>query len=134
MKRNALIAIIIAAILLIGGIGIYFSGEKKSSAAPLEPVQAALPPAVDWEECYKFNKQGYEPSLVVDSKGYMYYTAHKNMDDKTTWDYLASWFFVGSPDGKTWASPSEPFPRGNLWKTYAGDEGDLAEPHRGLEK
>jgi hypothetical protein len=56
----------------------------------------------------------------------MYYTAHKNLDDKTSWDYLASWFFVGSPDGKTWKSPSDPVPRGSKWKTELGDEGDIA--------
>ena len=126
MKRNALIALIIVAILLIAGAGFLFSGEKRSSAAPVQPVQVALPPAIEWEQCYKFNKQGYEPSIVVDSQGYMYYTAHKNLDDKTSWDYLASWFFVGSPDGKTWASPNQPPLRGQLWKTYTGDEGDLA--------
>jgi hypothetical protein len=47
MKRNALIALIIVAILLIAGAGFLFSGEKRSSAAPVQPVQVALPPAIE---------------------------------------------------------------------------------------
>lgn len=57
-------------------------------------------------------------------------TAHKDLDRKSTWDYLASWFFISKDGGKTWETPSEPFPRREVWKTYAGDEGDIAKDGR----
>jgi len=126
MQRRMILSVAVVAILLLAAVGYVFTGRQSSAPPPKKVTPVAMPPGMVWDDIYQFNKQGYEPSLVVDSKGYMYYTAHKNLDDKATWDYLASWFFVGSPDGKTWASPSEPFPRGNIWKTYVGDEGDLA--------
>jgi hypothetical protein len=127
MDRKVLFALAAVMLLLLVAVGGYFLlGAKKT--APPAPKAAAPPmaPGIVWDAPYQFGKQGYEPGLVVDSKGYMYYTAHKNMDDKTSWDYLASWFFVGSPDGKTWKSPDQPTVRGQMWKTYAGDEGDIA--------
>ena len=81
---------------------------------------------VDFGSPYVFNKQGYEPGIAVDSTGALYITAHKNLDDKTSWDYLASWFFVSTDEGRSWSSPTEPFPRGALWQTYLGDEGDIS--------
>jgi len=127
MDRKVLFAL--AAVLLLLAVafgGFMMLGGKETP--PPRPKAAAPPmaPAVDWEAPYNFGKQGYEPSLVIDSKGYMYYTGHKNLDDKQSWEYLASWFFVGSPDGKSWQSPSDPPVRGSMWKTYTGDEGDIA--------
>jgi len=125
MKKSSLLAVIVVIILIIAGIGFYFTREKKTTTTTVEVTPVELPPGIVWNPIYKFNKQGYEPGLVVDSKGYMYYTAHKNLDDKSSWEYLASWFFVGSPDGKTWASPADPSIRGQKWKTEQGDEGDI---------
>ncbi|OYT50228.1 hypothetical protein B6U83_00690 [Thermoplasmatales archaeon ex4484_36] len=79
-----------------------------------------------WDEVVELDKWGYEPGIACDSKGTLYMTAHKDLDRKNTWDYLASWFFISKDGGKSWESPSEPFPRGEKWKTYAGDEGDIA--------
>jgi hypothetical protein len=126
MDRKALAALVVIAILLVAGAGYLLLGTRKPPAPGKKAPAVTLSAGVVWDPIYKFGKQGYEPSLVVDSKGYMYYTAHKNLDDKTSWDYLASWFFVGSPDGTSWASPSDPPVRGQKWKTEAGDEGDLA--------
>jgi hypothetical protein len=84
------------------------------------------PVYVTFDDPYEFHKEGYEPSIACNSNGILYYTAHKNLDDKSSWDYLASWFFVSKDDGKTWNSPDEPFPRGAVWQTYVGDEGDIA--------
>ena len=126
MERKALYALIVVAILLLAMGGYLITSEKRSTVPERKMQAPPTAPSIVWDDFYKFNKQGYEPSLVVDSKGYMYYTAHKNMDDKTSWEYLASWFFVGSPDGKSWNSPDQPPVRGQKWKTEAGDEGDLA--------
>lgn len=126
MKMKMILSVAVVAVLLIAGVGYLFGSEKTPSRPVKKTTAVPMPEGVVWEEPYKFGKQGYEPSLVVDSKGYMYYTGHKNLDDKTSWDYLASWFFVGSPDGKTWKSPDQPPLRGQLWKTYTGDEGDIA--------
>ena len=126
MEAKKVFSIAVVAIVLLAGLGYVLTSKPSSSRPPRNVAPVALPPGVSWDAIYKFNKQGYEPSLVVDSKGYMYYTAHKNLDDKTSWDYLASWFFVGSPDGKAWDSPDQPPIRGEKWKTELGDEGDLA--------
>jgi len=126
MERKMVLSVAVVAILLIAAVGYFYSTEEAPGPVSEKAPVAAMPPGVVWDDVYKFSKQGYEPSLVVDSKGYMYYTAHKNLDDKSTWDYLASWFFVGSPDGKSWVSPSDPPIRGQKWKTELGDEGDLA--------
>ncbi|MCI0497071.1 MAG: glycoside hydrolase, partial [Thermoplasmata archaeon] len=69
---------------------------------------------------------GYEPSLAVDSNGNMFYTAHKDLEWETSWDYLASWWFISDDGGQTWRDPSD-----MLWNTvgktvWAGDEGDIA--------
>jgi len=127
MDRKVLYSLAVVMLLLVVAIGGFLMLGGKKPAPPRPKLAApAMAPGVIWDAPYNFGKQGYEPSLVVDSKGYMYYTGHKNMDDKTSWDYLASWFFVGSPDGKSWKSPDQPTVRGHLWKTYTGDEGDIA--------
>ena len=62
-----------------------------------EPEEPEIPPVyVTFDDPYVFNKEGYEPSIAVDSTGALYYTAHKNLDDKSSWDYLASWFFIST--------------------------------------
>jgi hypothetical protein len=94
---------------------------KKAAEPPVEP-----PVYVEFQKPYVFNKEGYEPSIAADSTGAMYYTAHKNLDDRSSWDYLASWFFISTDNGETWEAPTEPFPRGAIWQTYLGDEGDIA--------
>jgi hypothetical protein len=125
MDRKAIFAVGAVAILLLA-VGGYFATTEKKAAPPTKRQAApALPPGIDWNDIYDFGAQGYEPGLVVDSKGYMYYTAHKNLDDKTSWPYLASWFFYANPDGTGWKSPDQPPIRGQKWKTEEGDEGDI---------
>lgn len=68
---------------------------------------------------------GYEPSLAVDSTGAMYYTAHKDLRWETSWDYLASWFFVSLDNGETWVDPVD-WGLLDYGKAWAGDEGDIA--------
>jgi len=116
---GALFAIVIIVLMInanIGGGGGGGGGEEEPTVTPVN---------VEFGTPYKFNKAGYEPGISADSTGALYITAHKNLDDKTTWDYVASWFFMSTDNGATWESPSG-FPRGNLWKTYIGDEGDIA--------
>jgi hypothetical protein len=126
MDRKKVLAVLAVVLIVLAGAGYYSTTGKKSSVPGKKLAAPPMPPGIIWNDVYQFGKQGYEPGLVVDSLGYMYYTAHKNMDDKTSWQYLASWFFVGSPDGKTWMSPDNPTIRGEKWKTEAGDEGDIA--------
>jgi hypothetical protein len=95
--------------------------EEEQTEEPELPESLYL----TFETPYAFNKEGYEPGIACDSTGALYYTAHKNLDDKTSWDYLASWFFISTDNGRSWSSPTEPTPRGRLWQTYAGDEGDI---------
>ena len=126
MDRKAILAILVVLAVILAGAGYLLVGRQEPPPPGKGPPPVPMPAAVSWDPVYEFGKQGYEPSLVLDSKGYMYYTAHKNLDDKQTWEYLASWFFVGNPDGTSWVSPSDPPVRGNKWKTELGDEGDLA--------
>ena len=67
---------------------------------------------------------GYEPSIAVDSQGNLYYTAHKDLAWETSWDYLASWFFVSQDGGESWGPPNDwgLFNQGSYW---LGDEGDI---------
>lgn len=114
------------ALLLLAGLGYWAVSPKVTVTGGKSHEEKPMPPGVKWKAPYRFNKQGYEPGIAVDSKGALYYTAHKNLDDKTSWDYLASWFFVSTDGGATWKSPTDPFPRGKQWQTYLGDEGDIA--------
>ncbi|MCU0798742.1 MAG: glycoside hydrolase [Candidatus Thermoplasmatota archaeon] len=118
---GAVVAIVVIIILITAvSSGPTPAGDGKDETPLPEPV------AVQFGEPYAFNKQGYEPGIASDSTGALFYTAHKNLDDKSSWDYPASWFFVSTDGGATWDSPSQPRLRGDLWKTYLGDEGDIA--------
>jgi hypothetical protein len=92
------------------------------------PEEEPGPPPlnVTWGNVVDLNMEGYEPSIATDSEGAMYITAHKNLDERNTWEYLASWFEMSTDNGATWYPPTEPFPRGAVWQTYLGDEGDIA--------
>jgi len=117
----AVLAVVVAFLMInAGSFSIGGGGPGDEGPEPVPPV------TLEFQAPYAFNKQGYEPGIAIDSEGVMYYTAHKNLDDKSSWDYLASWFFISKDDGATWQSPNEPFPRGTLWQTYLGDEGDIA--------
>ena len=126
MLNKKTMAILIVIILVLAGLGyVAFQSRRRTTTYEfVGPVDNRT--YVNWQQPYVFNKQGYEPGLVSDSTGTMYYTAHKNLDDKMSWEYLASWFFISNDNGETWYSPTDPFPRGAKWKTFTGDEGDIA--------
>ena len=107
---------------------------------------------------------GYEPSLAIDGYGNMFVTAHKDLrwsspdggvanplggdphvwpdgsciaDYMTSWDYLASWFWVSNDNGSTWGpgagfGPTPGtfieggFTGGGAGSACHGDEGDIA--------
>lgn len=119
VTTGMIVAVILIIVIATSNSGVHTGGEVETERQ--EPMMV-----VDFQEPYVFHKQGYEPGIAVDSTGALYYTAHKNLDDKSSWDYLASWFFMSTDNGKTWTTPTEPFPRGALWQTYLGDEGDIA--------
>jgi len=124
MKRRNILVLIVLAIVIIAGIGWMSTIKRTIVTFEIEP-QGPPPVDVKWDQPYVFGKQGYEPGLVSTSTGTLYYTAHKNLDDKTSWDYLASWFFVSTDNGATWKSPTDPMPLGRKWQRYLGDEGDI---------
>jgi hypothetical protein len=123
--KQAFMSLLIIAVVIIAIIAGTISRGKLKSDEDGTGDYEVPPPAIEWEQVHAFNKQGYEPSIAADSSGALYYTAHKNLDDKSSWDYLASWFFISTDNGKTWKSPDEPFPSGRYWQTFAGDEGDI---------
>lgn len=114
----AIVGILLLAMLFVAGPGI--GGGRSGGPGGSGPH----PPDVVWGDTINLNAVGYEPSIASDSTGAMYITAHKNLDDKSTWPYLASWFLRSTDNGASWASPGSGI-RGNLWKTYLGDEGDI---------
>ncbi len=114
------VVILIIIIMVTANTGSVEVPDTDGNVIEEEPVY------LDFQTPYVFHKEGYEPGIAVDSQGALYYTAHKNLDDKGSWDYLASWFFISTDNGNTWESPTDPFPRGALWQTYLGDEGDIA--------
>jgi hypothetical protein len=123
--KSFIIIIIVIIIILIAIFANTFSPGYLDSE--IDAFDQEIPPVyVTFDAPYVFHKEGYEPSIAVDSTGALYYTAHKNLDDKSSWDYLASWFFVSTDNGRSWFSPDEPFPIGKKWQTYLGDEGDIA--------
>ena len=107
---------------------------------------------------------GYEPSLAIDGYGNMFITAHKDLrwsspdggvanpisgephiypdgacwdGYMTSWDYLASWFWISNDNGSTWGPGAgfEPTPGtfieggftgGGSGSACHGDEGDIA--------
>ncbi len=114
----AVVLLFMIAVLLAAGPGV--GGPRPGGTGAGGPH----PPDVVWGDQVNMNAVGYEPSIAADSTGALYITAHKNLDDKTTWPYLASWFLRSADNGQTWASPGSGL-RGSLWKTYLGDEGDI---------
>ncbi len=126
MKKKSIYVILFIFIIICL---IIFASLQYPSPTPYydSDTDPEIPPVyVEFDAPYVFHKEGYEPSIACNSDGTLYYTAHKNLDDKSSWDYLASWFLVSTDNGKTWYSPDEPFPRGVIWQTYVGDEGDIA--------
>ena len=107
---------------------------------------------------------GYEPSLAIDGHGNMFITAHKDLSWSspdggltnplqgephiwpdgacidgymTSWDYLASWFWISNDNGSTWGPGAgfDPTPGtfieggftgGGSGSACHGDEGDIA--------
>jgi hypothetical protein len=126
MRRTTVMVLFVLFLLILGGAGSWYFSKYKNPMPPSTGPQGPPPIDVLWDQPYVFGKQGYEPGLVSDSQGMMYYTAHKNLDDKTSWDYMASWFFTSRDNGKTWYSPTDPMPLGRKWQRYLGDEGDIA--------
>lgn len=110
-----LIAVVFTAAGPLGG----GSGTRRGAAGP-PPVY------VTWGDEVQLHDDGYEPGLAVDSQGVLYMTAHKNLNNKTSWPYLASWFLISKDQGATWTSPDQPPLLGSKWKLYLGDEGDIA--------
>jgi hypothetical protein len=80
---------------------------------------------VTWGQAVAVSGEGYEPGIAADSKGVLYYTAHKDQSDRSSYPYLASWFLISKDNGATWHSPTDPFPLGAKWERYPGDEGDI---------
>lgn len=114
----AIVLVLVGAVLLSGaGLG--------GGRSPPVPPKGPRGPDVAWGATVNLNAVGYEPGIAADSTGALYITAHKNLDVKTSWPYLASWFLMSTDQGQSWASPSEPRLRGNYWKTFLGDEGDI---------
>jgi hypothetical protein len=126
MKKNhAVLSLLVVVIVIIAIIAGTYNREKYKPDDDGEFEQPFQGIPLEFEAPYAFNKQGYEPSISADSTGALYYTAHKNLDDKSSWDYPASWFFISTDEGRTWKSPDEPFPSGRYWQTFLGDEGDI---------
>ena len=124
--KSALGFIVVIIIVLLILFALIYSPKYTGGDYPGAGESEIPPVYITWNSPYGFNKEGYEPSIAADSSGTLYYTAHKNLDDKSSWDYLASWFLVSTDNGRTWVSPDEPFPIGKVWQTYLGDEGDIA--------
>jgi hypothetical protein len=124
-RRNQAVAALVA-FLLIGGLTLLGSGGVFSLPGGGGGSSGPPPVYITWGQQVDLNAVGYEPSIAVDSNGVMYMTAHKNLDDRSTWPYLASWFLVSKDGGNSWVSPTDPFPLGAKWKIYLGDEGDIA--------
>lgn len=117
----AVVAVLVVAAVILAG------AQSGTSGRPRTPEGGGPhPPDVVWGETINLNAVGYEPGIAADSTGALYITAHKNLDNKGTWPYLASWFLVSTDEGATWRSPNQPPLIGNYWKTYLGDEGDIA--------
>lgn len=76
---------------------------------------------------------GYEPSIVVDTAGALYITAHKVLDRPETWPYLGSVFLVSRDQGQSWGAPASPGSELLLpgHQLFVGDEGDIAADARG---
>jgi hypothetical protein len=128
-RRQQSLAAVILALLLVGSLGLDFA-LSGGPAKPSLPGNGPHAPDVTWGQVVPVGGEGYEPGLAVDSTGALYYTAHKDQNDRASYPYLASWFLMSTDNGATWASPTQPFPFGAKWERYAGDEGDIAVDSR----
>lgn len=113
---------VIATLVLAGCLSSPDSKPAPTSDAPT-PRPESGPVQLRWGTPVNLNGIGYEPSLVSDSTGALFITAHKDLSRPDTWPYLASWILVSTDAGKTWHAPASP---ANVALQYVGDEGDLA--------
>lgn len=83
-------------------VGIAFAAFTPGGG-PAGPTGPERPPPlnVTWAPVVDLGEHGYEPGLAVDSTGALYYTAHKDQTDRSTYPYLASWFLIITDDGQT---------------------------------
>jgi hypothetical protein len=123
VKRR--VASVLAVLLIVGALFFSLGGGlgRPSSNGPGGPGSHG--PDVVWADQLDLNAVGYEPGIAADSTGALFITAHKNLDVKSSWPYLASWFLMSTDNGQTWKSPNQPPVVGNYWKTFLGDEGDI---------
>lgn len=123
-RQQQLAVVAIVAALVMAGIGLDIaagSAQPRPSLGPSQPT----PPGVRWQGEVAVGGEGYEPGLATDSTGALYYTAHKDQNDRSSYPYRASWFLVSTDNGQSWKSPTQPFPLGVKWQYYVGDEGDI---------
>ncbi|MCA1814757.1 MAG: glycoside hydrolase, partial [Halobacteriales archaeon] len=127
--RAALLAPLLLLTLAVAGCTQPPPPTQPPGPSPASPPHGL---ALEWLAPVDLRGTGYEPSISVDQKGTIYYTAHKVLDRPETWPYLGSWFLVSRDDGKTWGPPAAPggLPV-NLAQQFLGDEGDIAIDARG---
>ena len=123
-RRQQLIGATVVAIVVIASVGIEVASAP-GRVGPTKVGQTILPPGVKWGEDVDLHGEGYEPGLACDSTGAIYYTAHKDQSDRSSYPYQASWFMISTDGGSTFTSPTQPFPLGQKWMYYKGDEGDI---------
>lgn len=144
MTDRKLAAIFVVAIVLLAGVAAVSTGVFDDDGSgstkdiiddnvtiplnPLEPVflEREFPALGLGSQDHPDYVIGYEPSLAVDSEGNMFYTAHKDLRWETSWDYLASWWFISTDDGETWRTPDDAAWNYEGRYVWAGDEGDIA--------
>lgn len=113
-----LTAIALAAVATLVGAGCLSPAAPPSTTDELNP--SPVPPTFLAPAKVNGAAHAYEPSLVLDSAGNRYITAHKS--GPVAGPQMASWFWT-SPDGRNWsAMPSPADGHTLLW----GLEGDLA--------
>lgn len=122
MTRPGLLALLAFGVLSAGCVSLPQGPGAPDGDSPDVPrvdvgdVLSFLPP-VDLQGI------GYEPGIAADSKGNLFYTAHKDLERPDSWPYPGSWFAVSRDQGKTWVEPDSP---GAAHTLYVGDEGDIA--------
>ena len=68
------IALFIVLIVVLAAIGAIFLARDEDMIKPPEPEEE-FEFKLEWNSPYAFNREGYEPSIAVDSTGALYYTA-----------------------------------------------------------